>query len=174
MLTLGFVGGFGFWKWSDGPGSRAMGATETTPDANPVEGETPVIVHAEPVAKAAPQASAPPPVAGEPEVAAVADLPRVGLAPSDRHPRRRIRVAYDAGRSYMAMGRHRDAVPHLAEAVRLDPDFAEAHYNLGLAYVQYGDMEAARVEYAALLQLDGSLACLLGNLVQSVRDSADG
>jgi tetratricopeptide (TPR) repeat protein len=41
---------------------------------------------------------------------------------------------FQLGLSYMALGRHRDEVAEYLEAVRLEPDFADAHYNLGLAY----------------------------------------
>jgi tetratricopeptide (TPR) repeat protein len=41
---------------------------------------------------------------------------------------------FQLGLAYMALGRHRDEVAEYLEAVRLEPDFADAHYNLGLAY----------------------------------------
>jgi Flp pilus assembly protein TadD len=66
----------------------------------------------------------------------------------------------------MSMGRYPMAVKHFGEAVRLDPEYAEAHYRLGLAYVQLGQYKAARRTRATLARLDADLANLLGNLIE--------
>ena len=41
---------------------------------------------------------------------------------------------FQLGLSYMALGRHEEEIAAYLEAVRLEPDFAEAHYNLAQAY----------------------------------------
>ncbi|MHC4948585.1 MAG: tetratricopeptide repeat protein [Planctomycetota bacterium] len=64
------------------------------------------------------------------------------------------------------MGRHREAIPHLAEAVRLDPGYAQARYQLGMAQALTGDHDAAREQRAALRKLDPNLANLLGMLIR--------
>jgi len=79
---------------------------------------------------------------------------------------RDARTAFETGRVHLASGRHAEAVPHLVEAIRLEPDFADAHYKLGLAYVRARDLEAARAEQHALEQLDPNLANLLNNLIR--------
>lgn len=81
----------------------------------------------------------------------------------------RIRRAGEAladGKRYLAIGDSQQAIELLAEAVELQPDLAEARYDLGLAYVLSGDTEAARRERDALQSLDRNLASLLGNLVR--------
>jgi tetratricopeptide (TPR) repeat protein len=45
--------------------------------------------------------------------------------------------------SYLEAGRAADAVPHLAEAIRLRPDYAEARYNLGSALQAQGRLADA-------------------------------
>lgn len=73
--------------------------------------------------------------------------------------------AYERGLSAIAAGDHRGAVEHLREAVRVDPEHADAHYKLGLAYMRVRNRDGARREKAALELLDPNLASLLGNLV---------
>lgn len=75
-------------------------------------------------------------------------------------------LAFEQGLRMAVIGRHAEAVPHLARAVELDPEFAEARYRLGIAYVMTGDRAAARTEKAALDEIDPNLANLLANLIQ--------
>jgi tetratricopeptide (TPR) repeat protein len=63
---------------------------------------------------------------------------------------------FQLGLSYMALGRHREEVAQYLEAVRLKPDFADAHFNLGLAddllengALAIGHMRKARQIYSA-------------------------
>ncbi len=44
------------------------------------------------------------------------------------------------------------------EAIRLNPDHADAHNNLGLAYLQIGEKNSALEEQKKLSYLDGELA----------------
>ncbi|KFB66806.1 MAG: type IV pilus biogenesis/stability protein PilW [Candidatus Accumulibacter vicinus] len=46
------------------------------------------------------------------------------------------------------------ALPHLQRAVELDPQAAEAHYNLGKALQEQGEVAAAERSYRAVLHLD--------------------
>jgi tetratricopeptide (TPR) repeat protein len=73
---------------------------------------------------------------------------------------------YERARQLMAMGRNAEAVPHLQRAIELDPEFAQARYQLAMAYVLMKDREAARCELAALEPLDAKLAGLLRTLVK--------
>ncbi len=50
-------------------------------------------------------------------------------------------------------GRPDEAIQHFEEALRLDPNYAEAHYNLGNALFREGRMEEARGHYERALQL---------------------
>ena len=50
-------------------------------------------------------------------------------------------------------------------AIRIDPDFASAHYNLGVALLQTGDKVAALDEYRILKNLDKQSANQLFNQI---------
>lgn len=41
---------------------------------------------------------------------------------------------YELGRAYLALGRHEEEVRAYKEALRLNPKYAQAHYNLSMAY----------------------------------------
>ena len=41
---------------------------------------------------------------------------------------------YELGRAYLALGRHEEEVQAYKEALKLNPKYAEAHYNLSMAY----------------------------------------
>jgi tetratricopeptide (TPR) repeat protein len=90
---------------------------------------------------------------------------QAGDAAEDRFPRIN-NDAYRRGLSAIAVGDNRGAVAHLQEAVRMDPEHADAHYKLGLAYMRVRNRDGARREKAVLEILDPNLASLLGNLVQ--------
>ena len=46
----------------------------------------------------------------------------------------------------------------MQDAVKLKPDFAAAHYELGLLYVETGERDMAQEEYTILITLDQKLA----------------
>ena len=50
---------------------------------------------------------------------------------------------FERGSSYEKEARFKEAKDAFKEAVKLDPDFAQAHYHLGLAYRELGDMNFA-------------------------------
>ncbi len=41
---------------------------------------------------------------------------------------------YELGRAYLALGRHEEEVRAYKEALRLNPKYAQAHFNLSIAY----------------------------------------
>ena len=41
---------------------------------------------------------------------------------------------FELGRAYLALGRHEEEVRAYKEALRLNPKYAQAHYNLSMAY----------------------------------------
>ncbi len=65
---------------------------------------------------------------------------------------------YGLGVSYAKVHRDRAAKEELKEAIRLSPDYAEAHHILGLMHLTTGDKEAALKHYGILLHLDQKLA----------------
>ncbi len=158
ILALGFLGGGGYWIWNEGlPGVQAKAAAE--PPAGTGVGDA-VVLYAEAL------------ISGE-VVSEITGVPASQAAGSDAGGRRlstnqrrtRVREEYQEGRTLTAMGRHAEAAPHFAEAVRLDPSYADAHYRLGLAYVQAGDLKSAKHTRRELAKLDTDLANLLAHLI---------
>jgi Flp pilus assembly protein TadD len=158
ILVLGFVVGTGVWLWSESPAGRQKAAAEAP--TTTADGEA-VIRYAESLSGARESS----------ETGRAATDNRLEMLTTRRVSKEReraevMRNAYEEGRSLMAVGRHAEAVPHLAEAIRLDPDFADGHYRLALAYLQVGNINGARSEKAVLEELDPSLANLLGHLIR--------
>lgn len=88
---------------------------------------------------------------------------RAEMARND--PRGPVQQAFSAGQLAMSMGRYDAAVKYFTEVITEDPEYAEAHYRLGLAYVRAGDIISARKERAKLEMLDPERANLLAHLV---------
>jgi protein O-mannosyl-transferase len=72
-----------------------------------------------------------------------------------------IKVTEDNGTTRSALGsalfrkdRFREALPHLQQAVKQDPNDAHAHYSLGRAWDAAGQPVAAFAEYQAAIKLD--------------------
>lgn len=63
----------------------------------------------------------------------------------------------DAGVILLALGRTEEAVIPLKRATELDPSHADAHYNLGEAYQQLGDKEAAVGAFRTAVSLNRGL-----------------
>ena len=53
------------------------------------------------------------------------------------------RVHYNLGRDYNVLDMHKEAIESYKQAIRIDPDYAEAHNNLGNAYLQLNDRDSA-------------------------------
>lgn len=56
--------------------------------------------------------------------------------------------------TYLEAGRYEEAIAACEEALRIAPDRAKAHYNLGRAYLQMGNRDLAMREYGVLQKLD--------------------
>lgn len=140
IVALGVVGGIGMWfVGEDVPGPSEAKAEEVLP---PVQPETlAVIRYAE----------------------GLSDMTEGESAVTHR---REIRDAFEAGKKLSGVGKHAEAVPYFLEAVKLDRQFAEAHYRLGLAYVHIGKRKDARKECRILQELDPDLASLLLHLIE--------
>jgi len=54
----------------------------------------------------------------------------------------------------MGQGRLSEAISHLEQVVRLTPDVATAHYNLGFASEQVGQIQQAIQQYQQALRIN--------------------
>ena len=162
ILAIGFVGGGGVWLWSEGFSGQQKASAETSADTAGKTGiSADVVQYAEAVINGKTESDRLAAVTGNPvDKAATRRIVR-------NNPRSPIMQEFKKGKSLVSMGRYEEALPHLMEAIRLDPDFAEAHYRLGLAHVRLGNMRAARRERAKLEKLDTELANLLAHLVSN-------
>src|SRR5215216_7490484 len=73
-----------------------------------------------------------------------------GIAPVSNglaEDRTRARGLLDKGKELYLKDQDAEAVLALLEAVRLDPDLAEAHFRLGLGYESLGKREEAEAQY---------------------------
>lgn len=64
----------------------------------------------------------------------------------------------DAGVILMALGRNEEAVIPLRRAIQLDPNHADAHYNLGEAYQFLGQKEKSLEAFKIAISLNRGLA----------------
>ncbi|MCD6405293.1 MAG: tetratricopeptide repeat protein [Planctomycetes bacterium] len=65
----------------------------------------------------------------------------------------------------MQDGNYEDAIAEFKEAIRINPDDAEAHYGLGVAYFKQGNRSAALDEYKILKDLDKDRANRLFGII---------
>jgi len=70
----------------------------------------------------------------------------------------------DLGMTYVEQGRLDEAIAEFEEAIRLDPDHADAHVNLGTAYHQQGKFEEAIAELQVAVELEPDDATAYRNL----------
>ncbi len=67
-------------------------------------------------------------------------------------------------------GRLNDAVVHYLSALDMDPDYAEAHYNLGIALKDLGQLDGAIGHYQKVLKIIPGHAGAHNNLGNALRD----
>ncbi|MBW1748788.1 MAG: tetratricopeptide repeat protein, partial [Deltaproteobacteria bacterium] len=68
---------------------------------------------------------------------------------------------YNLGIAYGGLGKSRQEMEAFKQAIRVDPDFAPAHYNMGIIYLINSDKAAALEEYKILKVLDQNMAEIL-------------
>ena len=76
----------------------------------------------------------------------------------------KFRAHYERALQYSEQGRRGEAIAEYREAVRLRPDSADAHNNLGSLLYDIGDTQAAVQEYDRALRLNPDLAPARNNL----------
>lgn len=87
----------------------------------------------------------PPPVVQQPLPPPVPRPPPVPQQALDLH---------DEARALYAKGKYAEAIERLTEAVALDPEGRELHYNLGLIHEKLGDLDAALRAFKTCLSLE--------------------
>jgi Flp pilus assembly protein TadD len=65
------------------------------------------------------------------------------------------------GVSLVRQRRVQEAIGHFAKACRTKPDYGEAHFSLGMAYLEAGNKTAAKEEYEILKRLHPGFASAL-------------
>jgi tetratricopeptide (TPR) repeat protein len=103
------------------------------------------------------QRAAEPPIASNAPPAAAAPVP-AGRPPGPVPVGEQARAALDEGRKRLAQGDMITASAQLREALRLQPDLAEARASLGLTLYAMGDLDAAVDELRGLLRVRPDLA----------------
>jgi Flp pilus assembly protein TadD len=66
--------------------------------------------------------------------------------------------ATNSGKRMLSAGDLEGAISQFQAAIRSSPDYAAAHYQLGLALKQKGDKDEARKEFQRAVDLDPHLA----------------
>jgi len=69
------------------------------------------------------------------------------------------------GLAYGKLRRYEEAIEACKQAIRIEPDDVDTHYNLGLTYLILGDNGSALDEYKILKDLDQDSANKLFNLI---------
>ena len=69
------------------------------------------------------------------------------------------------GTAYGELGKYEEAIEAFRQAIRINPDYADAHYNLGLTYLILKDNGSALEQYKILKKLDSERANQLFNLI---------
>jgi tetratricopeptide (TPR) repeat protein len=87
-----------------------------------------------------------------------------------RHPpARKAFQAVAAAQRFSESGETEKAVEQLEKAIRISPEYAEAHNNLGVQHTRMGHFEEAAREFAHAIGIAGPSALLLSNLAYAQR-----
>jgi len=81
--------------------------------------------------------------------------------------------AFNAGAEAYNEGKIGQALGHWLTAVNLDPGYARAHNNIGLALATAGDLDAAIQHYDSALRIDPDFTAVHNNLGNALRDMGD-
>lgn len=97
------------------------------------------------------------------------DAYRKAIAGFRRWKRLHPDMYYYLGNSYYYLDQVQEAIGAYQEAIKLRPNFAQPHLNLGLAYAVVGDKKAALDEYTILRSIDPKRAEKLFNVIYPKR-----
>ena len=68
-----------------------------------------------------------------------------------------------------ALGQSEEAIHHLKEALRINPGYATAHHNLGVAYMRLGRVDEAIEQYRAALRIHPTFLEVHANLAVALQ-----
>ncbi len=71
---------------------------------------------------------------------------------------------FSQGTGLLNSGEYNSAIPYLKEALLIKPDYADAHYNLGLAYQRLGRQQEAIISYKETIRLNPNYSKAHNNL----------
>ena len=80
---------------------------------------------------------------------------------------------YNAGLDAYMKGEVGQALGHWLDTLKLDPEFAKAHFNLGCALQKKGELDAAIEHWRTALRIDPDYADAHGNLGVALADKGD-
>src|SRR5271156_4305833 len=78
------------------------------------------------------------------------------LAACSTEPNKQKRKYLTSAEQYFKRGEYQAAVVELRNAVQIDPNYAEAHYQLARTYVALGNRDAALKEFQQTVGLEPS------------------
>jgi tetratricopeptide (TPR) repeat protein len=81
---------------------------------------------------------------------ALAEFEIVLRDPMYRH---KEKAHYNVGNLYFARQMHEEAIEHYRKAVAIKPDYLRAHYRMGMALRELGQMEEARREFEEVVRI---------------------
>jgi len=76
------------------------------------------------------------------------------LSGCSRDPNVRKQKYFESGQRYFAEGKYSEAEIQYSNAIRIDPRFAKAHYELARTYLRLGDGDRAYLELKSTVDLD--------------------
>src|SRR5271165_7012403 len=75
------------------------------------------------------------------------------ISACSRDPNVRKQKYLQAGQKYFSNGKYREAAIEFVDAIQIDPNFAEAHYQLSQTYIKLQKPQAAGQELARTVEL---------------------
>ena len=81
-------------------------------------------------------------------------------------------VYFDRGVDYLKSGMYKEAIESCKQAIRIDPDYAQAHLVVGGSYAFLNDVDSALEHYKILKDLNPELANNLFNYIKQYTTSS--